>query len=66
MKESVTNFIEKKGIMLVEMSNSEDSLMFLHEILTHIQDKSASTYDIIFSLYMKENCENIKFGLIYN
>lgn len=66
MKESGTNFIEKKGIMLVEMSNSEDSLMFLHEILTHIQDKSASTYDIIFSLYMKENCENIKFGLIYN
>ena len=66
MKEVGSEFIEKKGIMLVEMNKSDDAIVFLYDILTNIQEKSASTYDIIFSLYLKENCDNIKFGLIYN
>ncbi|SCI13352.1 Uncharacterised protein [uncultured Clostridium sp.] len=67
MKEAGSDFIEKKGVMLVEMDKSEDAIVLLYDILTCIQEKSASTYDIIFSLYMKENCNNqIKFGLIYN
>ena len=67
MKEAGSDFIEKKGIMLVEMNKSDDAIVFLYDILTNIQEKSASTYDIIFSLYMNENCnDKLKFGLIYN
>jgi len=66
IKEVGSEFIEKKGIMLVEMNKNDDAIVFLYDTLTNIQEKSASTYDIIFSLYLKENCDNIKFGLIYN
>lgn len=67
MKEAGSNFIEKKGIMLVEMNKNDDAIVFLYEILTKIQEVSPSTYDIIFSLYMNENNSNeLKFGLIYN
>lgn len=66
IKEVGSEFIEKKGIMLVEMNKNDDAIVFLYDTLTNIQEKSTSTYDIIFSLYLKENCDNIKFGLIYN
>ena len=66
IKEVGSEFIEKKGIMLVEMNKNDDAIVFLYDTLTNIQEKSASTYDIIFSLYLKENCDNIKVGLIYN
>lgn len=67
IKEVGTDFIEKKGILFVEMNNSENAIVFLHNVLTAIQEKSASTYDIIFSLYMKESSKDeVKFGLVYN
>lgn len=67
IKEVGTDFIEKKGILFVEMNNSENAIVFLHNVLTEIQEKSASTYEIIFSLYMKEISKNeVKFGLVYN
>ena len=67
IKEVGTDFIEKKGILFAEMDNSKNSLSFLHNVLIEIQEKSASTYEIIFSLYIKEsNNDEVKFGLVYN
>ena len=67
IKEVGTDFIEKKGIVFVEMDNCENGVVFLHNVLTEIQEKLASTYELIFSLYIKENNnDEVKFGLICN
>ena len=67
IKEVGTDFIEKKGILFAEMDNSKNSLVFLHNVLIAIQEQLDSTYEIIFSLYIKEsNNDEVKFGLVYN
>ena len=67
IKEVGNDFIEKKGILFVKMNNNENSIVFLHNVLTSIQEKSNPTYEIIFSLYTKEsNNDEVKFGLVYN
>ena len=53
--------------MFVEMVKGEESLDLLNEVLTKVQENSTSTYEIIFSLYLKEDTNNeIKIGLICN
>lgn len=67
LKEIKSDFTEKKGIMFVEMVKGEESLDLLNEVLTKVQENSTSTYEIIFSLYLKEDTNNeIKIGLICN
>lgn len=67
IKEVGSGFIEKKGIIFVEMEQNEESLVFLNNVLMQVQEKSASTYEIIFSLHLKLNSNNeTKIGLIYN
>lgn len=67
LKETKSDFTEKKGIMFVEMVKGEESLDLLNEVLTKVQENSNSTYEIIFSLYLKEDTNNeIKIGLICN
>ena len=56
----------KKLIILVEMSLIYD-IAYLNEILTAIQNKWEDSYEVIFSLYLKEDLgEKIKVSLIYN
>lgn len=61
----------KKEVILVEVDSNycdENSLMIkLNDLLAEIQDNREDTYEGIFSLYLREKCENkIKIGLIYN
>ena len=56
----------KKLMILVEMSSMYD-IAYLNEVLNAIQDKSADSYEAIFSLYTKEELKDkIKISLIYN
>ncbi|RDY23482.1 cell division protein [Romboutsia maritimum] len=61
----------KKAILFVDMDNNycehETILVNLNEIITKIEELSENTYEMIFSLYIKEKSEGkIRFGLIYN
>ncbi|HFL3110750.1 TPA: cell division protein, partial [Clostridioides difficile] len=59
-------FISKKGIVFVEGS-PEFSIMELNDLISNIQSKVEESYEVIFSLYIKENLNgNIRVGLLYN
>ncbi|HBH2132680.1 TPA: cell division protein [Clostridioides difficile] len=59
-------FISKKGIVFVEGS-PEFSIMELNDLISNIQIKVEESYEVIFSLYIKENLNgNIRVGLLYN
>ncbi|MCC0684604.1 cell division protein [Clostridioides sp. ZZV14-6345] len=59
-------FISKKGIVFVE-GNTEFSIIKLNDLINSIQSKIEESYEVIFSLYIKENLDgNIKVGLLYN
>lgn len=67
LKEVKSDFISKKGIVFVETNNDDSILFYLNEILGNLDEKLESTYELIFSLYLKENNDNkIKIGLIFN
>ena len=56
----------KKLMILVEMSSMYD-IAYLNEVFNAILDKSADSYEAIFSLYTKEELKDkIKISLIYN
>lgn len=64
-------FIGKKGIVFVELnkSNCEENemLIYLNEVLTKIQEDNDNTYELIFSLYVKEDLNGLsKVALAYN
>lgn len=59
-------FINKKGIVFVE-GNMDFSLVELNDLINNIQSKIEEKYEVIFSLYLKENLDGkIKVGLLYN
>ncbi|MCC0702162.1 cell division protein [Clostridioides sp. ES-S-0049-02] len=59
-------FIGKKGIVFVE-GNDKFSLVELNDLMNNIQSKVEEGYEIIFSLYLKENLDGkIKVGMLYN
>lgn len=59
-------FINKKGIVFVE-GNMDFSLVELNDLINNIQSKIEEKYEVIFSLYLKENLGGkIKVGLLYN
>ena len=56
----------KKGIIFVEGSNKVD-LYYLNDMLSMIQDKLDLSYNLMFSLYLKEDLgEKINIGLVIN
>lgn len=59
-------FINKKGIVFVE-GNMDFSLVKLNDLINNIQSKIEEKYEVIFSLYLKENLDGkIKVALLYN
>lgn len=59
-------FINKKGIVFVE-GNMDFSLVELNDLINNIQSKIEEKYEVIFSLYLKENLDGkIKVALLYN
>lgn len=71
MNEEGSEFTGKKGILFMDMDKNHcddnNMLIALNEILTKLQEKSEETYDLIFSLYIKESIEGkARIGLIYN
>lgn len=62
----------KKQLIIIEMGldyceNEAQTLMYINELLTSIQDKTEDTYESIFTLYLKENLSNqMKIALVYN
>ena len=56
----------KKGIIFIEGSSKVD-LYYLNDILSIIQDKLDLSYNLMFSLYLKEDLgEKINIGLVIN
>lgn len=59
-------FVNKKGIVFVE-GNMDFSLVELNDLINNIQSKIEEKYEVIFSLYLKENLGGkIKVALLYN
>ncbi|MGL4911864.1 MAG: cell division protein [Romboutsia sp.] len=71
MEEDGTEFEGKKGILFLDLDKNHcdesNMLLVVNELLTKIQDNAEDSYDLIFSLNVKENSEdNARIGLIYN
>lgn len=69
--ESGEEFVGKKQVILVEMDSNyceeEKMLIILNDLLMKIQDSNKESYETIFSLYIREKCqEKIKIGLVCN
>lgn len=71
MEEDGSEFENKKGILFLDLDKNHcdenNMLIVVNELLTNIQDKTEDSYDLIFSLNIKESLDgNARIGLIYN
>lgn len=71
MEEDGTEFEGKKGILFLDLDKNHcdesNMLIVVNELLTKIQDNTEESYDLIFSLNIKESLDgNARIGLIYN
>lgn len=71
LNEEGNEFSGKKGILFVDMDknhcDNNNMLIVLNELLSKLQAKSEDTYELIFSLNIKDNSEDkARIGLIYN